>query len=312
VIDYVKKQEFALVFLCTEKTIRSCMNNFQHIINCMKPKEVFVICSAHTSSLISNEEKETIQIIDEDTLVEGMTFSSVKESIKEINPNGIKRTGWYFQQFLKLGFALKSEDDLYLVWDSDTLPLKETCMFQNDKMYFDVKEEFNVLYFDTISKILPRLRKKENYSFISEHMMFHSGYVRKMLEEISRDDVKDFWKVIIKNIPPKQLDQSGFSEFETYGTYMTQTFPDVYEIRKWKSLREGALFFRDGLSVEKRDELSHYFDAISFEEHDVQKKLTYILSNRFFQKIRFIRFFEGSKGIVKNIFVWIKIKKYVK
>ncbi|MEI3192244.1 MAG: DUF6492 family protein [Lachnospiraceae bacterium] len=56
------------------------------------------------------------------------------------------RSGWYFQQFLKFGYAQVCEDEYYIVWDSDTVPLHPISHFQDGKPVFTKKEEMEPPY----------------------------------------------------------------------------------------------------------------------------------------------------------------------
>ena len=62
------------------------------------------------------------QLIDENTMVAGLSFSEVFGYLKKKGCDSVNKVGWYFQQFLKLAFALTSYcKGYYLTWDSDTL-----------------------------------------------------------------------------------------------------------------------------------------------------------------------------------------------
>lgn len=57
-----------------------------------------------------------LRVIDEDALVEGMSFLSLR---KVLEPFGAeRRTGWYLQQFLKMGFSLSKWCNKYYLYAS--------------------------------------------------------------------------------------------------------------------------------------------------------------------------------------------------
>jgi len=63
-----------------------------------------------------------IELIDEDSLAEGLKRDYVSALLVARGANP-ERSGWYFQQFLKLCYSLDpSASDYYLVWDADTIP----------------------------------------------------------------------------------------------------------------------------------------------------------------------------------------------
>ena len=48
-----------------------------------------------------------------------------------------------------------------------------------------------------------------------------------------------WYEKIINCIDPKYLYHTGFSEFETYGSFVKVHYKQVYSKRLWKSLRQG-------------------------------------------------------------------------
>ena len=90
-----------------------------------------------------------ITFYDEDKIFPELSFTSVKDVINQRNLNTC-RTGWYFQQFLKMAYALICEEPNYLIWDADTIPLKK---YDTEKLNFDVITEYRKAYFDTINKL---------------------------------------------------------------------------------------------------------------------------------------------------------------
>ena len=59
---------------------------------------------------------------------------------------------------------------------------------------------------------------------------------------------------------------SGFSEFETYGTFVNKYYINTYDIRPWKSLREGSQYYNPNYLTDKDiQNISKNYDAISFE-----------------------------------------------
>ncbi len=185
--------------------------------------------------------------------------------------------GWYYQQFLKLQLAERCQDEYYMTWDGDTIPCRPVQMFADDgRPYLDNKNEYHELYFTTMAKLIPGMRKLIRGSFISEHMIFQAQLVRDMIHAIDKNENlkgASYWEKILRAIEPIQIHQSAFSEFETYGTYVALHRPDLYRIREWHSFRLGGEFFNPETICE-RDYLwlAKDFDAISFEKgHSIKE-----------------------------------------
>ena len=198
--------------------------------------------------------------------------------------------GWYVQQFIKLNYSRFTNDDYYLIWDSDTVPVRDITLQTRtppQQPYFDIKTHHHEPYFRTISKILPGVSKKIQGSFISEHMLINSQYMREMLSEIENNPEligENFAERIINAINIDDLRGSGFSEFETYGNYVMTRYPEAYALRKWHSLRSGMKLYSE---IDERNEkwLAKYYDAVSIEKWQRASKLAKLIQTSLFQKI---------------------------
>ncbi len=245
----------------------------------------FKFCKQHLNFInkvvfIGNEEVEKLakdaspllgvelSFINENDLID---VNKVRKLMTKIDPKSSHRSGWYVQQFLKMQYCKICKDEYYLIWDSDTIPLKNIDMFNdsNGKPFFDVKTEYHEPYFATMKKIFPNLGKKYDFSFISEHMLIKTYLMSDLIDKIQDNkniDGDTWYEKIINSINPADLRHSGFSEFETYGTFVQEYHPKVYEIRQWHSLRgEENKYNFEKLSDAEIKKLAESYDAISFE-----------------------------------------------
>ncbi|MCR5407246.1 MAG: DUF6492 family protein [Lachnospiraceae bacterium] len=184
-------------------------------------------------------------------------------------PRGV--TGWYYQQFLKMEYSKMCENEYYMSWDGDTVPCKDVVMFREDGTpYLDLKHEYNELYFTTMGRLIPGLKKLIEASFISEHMMFKCDIMKRLIEKIELNDSIPgirFYEKIISCIPLEDIQENGFSEFETYGSFVCLTMPQAYRLREWHSFRlAGEFFDPDKITDEDYEWLGRDFDAVSFEK----------------------------------------------
>ena len=214
-------------------------------------------CFAEFSSTFCDQ--YGVQLIDENKLLPYLSFSSVKSILSRNGKENV--TGWYFQQFLKIGFALSEyAKDYYLIWDSDTVPLQKISFFENNNILLNPKKEHHQPYFDTIKKLF-NVDSFANYSFISEHMMIDTSIMREMISVISKDNN---WVDTILSNCDYSINQS-FSEFETYGTYCLNYHPNKYTTRNLSTLRCGGMLFGRQVSQKELENLSLDFDTASFE-----------------------------------------------
>ncbi len=179
------------------------------------------------------------------------------------------KPGWYYQQFLKMAYAYACDCDHYMSWDSDTIPLRKIKLF-NDKglPYLDTKAEFNPGYFRTIRNLFG-MEKAYDRSFIAEHMLFSREYMLEMIAEIENlpCDGTRFYEKIFASIDLDNM-KMGFSEFETYGTWIMNRHPESYALRAWRSIRKAGLFV-DSHDLTDSDVkwLARDYDAASFESY---------------------------------------------
>ncbi len=245
-------------------------------------------------------------------------FDAIKAIYNELcqktslpNPSSVN---WYYQQFLKLAYARQCDAEYYLLWDSDTLPLQPISMFSEDERpYFDVKPECNTTYFTTIERLF-HFTKIIEKSFISEHMIIKRDLMLEMLDEIEKLSYpgESFYEKILYAIGPDNLVR-GFSEFETFGTWVGMRHSSAYKLRPWKSFRNLSFFVNiNDLTEEDVDWLSKDYYAITFEKYqETEPALTELFRNpRYREKLSSQQFFlsvlesgalgEYSNGTIKQ------------
>ena len=229
------------------------------------------------------------EFIDEDKLYDTLSYANVQRMLLNRDVFAKSYTGWYFQQFLKMAYSTVCEDEYYLVWDADLIPLKKLGFFDEDgRPFFDVKTEYLPSYFCTLSKLFDgRIKKHNDYSYISEHMIIKTEYMRGLILELENNSKLSgnlFYERIINTIRMIDIPSNGFSEYETYGNYVAQKHPESYSIRRLKTLREGDIFlgeYRDDIFLEWA---ANSYDTICFENKIEQisalkDNLEYYMSN---------------------------------
>lgn len=289
---------YDVVIVALEKDLRIIEKFIDMFTMYLPMKRLVLIGDFKVKEHIKNIRYQEVYYIDEESLISRANITNIISKRTKNNIKAVNRSGWYLQQFVKMKYAQVCKDDYYLLWDCDTIPLKKVTMFL-DRPIFDIKDEYHKEYFDTIGKILPGYEKKITKSFISEHMLIHTKSMNKMIADIESNteiEGKSFDEKILNAILEDILPYSGFSEFETYGTYILSNFPDLYNCREWKSLREGTKYFEvDKLTKKDFLWLSKEFDAITFEKTMEKRKGYWLMQNTFFHKIMH---FSTIKGLM--------------
>lgn len=193
-----------------------------------------------------------VEFLDGNTLLQGMSRETVSDIIEKVcRENGVPfvdRAGWYFQQFIKMSYAFHSEEEYYVSWDMDTVPLRDIPFFseKDGKPQFFERDEDHEEYFATLDTLCPGKIKKyrQAKSFVNQFMIFKTDVMKELVGIMENSTVKGtvWWEKILHAVDPRYITQAGFSEFETYGNYTMQYYPQLYHVTKIEQCRTGASF----------------------------------------------------------------------
>lgn len=240
----------------------------------LSPKTVYIITDLRFKRFLPKMilENDNCVVIDENKLVEGMNLNMLKLLFVKLNRK-IMGAGWYYQQFIKMAFALSKycDTDYYLSWDSDTIPLRKIEFFDgNGKPFFTLKTEHHAPYFVAIERLLG-ISKTNSCSYIAENMLFNKSIMLELINRIQSNDRLEgntWFEKIVYVMEPESVSPMGFSEFETYGNYCLNYYPDFYEERTLPSFRGGGLIQGRFVSEKILKQLSFDQATASFEIYD--------------------------------------------
>lgn len=203
-------------------------------------------------------------VISEDDFLPGMAPAELRQLGR---PHFPEAAGWYLQQLLKLQFAFQyPDDDYYLIWDADTVPLRPLRFFDSEgRMLLTKAREYHPPYFETYQRLFQE-RPSRDFSFIAQHMVVQKSVAREMLECLQqRTGGRRNWAWSIMQNLPEQGDNL-FSEYETYGHYIKSRYPDRVRFIERDWLREGAEYTRGWIpSPEDLQRLGQKYDYVAFE-----------------------------------------------
>ena len=149
-----------------------------------------------------------------------------------------ERYGWYLQQLIKLE-ALKrlaEAGKVGLIWDADTIPLKQISFFDRGQTLLYRGEEHHTPYFQVISRLL-NMNRIVSHSFVAQCFPCQPRWILSLCEEIEQTHGAPWWKALIDNIDFRE--RSGFSEYETLGTFVSHRFPNDWNWNHRKWTRDG-------------------------------------------------------------------------
>jgi hypothetical protein len=255
-----------VVAACLKRDLPLLALAYQNLRHFVPMKQLHVITSrrdfGHFENVLGNE----VVLLDENEMIPGVTLAALKAVPLARFSQG---PGWYFQQLLKFQFAFhKPEDDYFLIWDADTIPLRPLEFFDaQGRMLLTKAEEFHPPYFSTYENLLGRPAQRE-CSFIAQHMLVQKSILRELLAEIERHcpgNENWAWK-IMRNLGGDGSNR--FSEYETYGHYLKEKHPELVAFRELPWLRRGATECGRNPSESALQKLGENFFYASFEDSE--------------------------------------------
>lgn len=197
----------------------------------------------------------------------GLAIARVRELVNNYFIHSMC-AGWYFQQFLKMGFALSPyAKDYYLIWDADTIPTSPISFFdKNGKMFIAKKTKYHRPYFETMQCLID-MDKTVDFSFIAEHMIIKTAYMKELIKSVLNSKMyvenESWYKIIIDAINPNH--SFGFSEFETYGAFVYNTHSREFVYRTLRTFRRAGFLFGRCMTHREIDEFNSVTDTLSLE-----------------------------------------------
>ena len=177
-----------------------------------------------------------------------------------------RRAGWYLQQFLKLAAAAEPGTEWRLVWDGDTLPLRPLRFLSDEVLprpLLAPRADWHPPYFRTIERLLGN-GSFAPHSFIHEHLLMRRDRAVALLDSLRAEGTP--WPLrVLKAIDDADLVPSGFSEFETYGTFVHRRDPHHFAPRPLRSTRDAMVLLGPCPAAANLIALSKRFDLATFE-----------------------------------------------
>lgn len=170
------------------------------------------------------------------------------------------RPNWIYQMLLKI-FQNVTNNDNYLVIESDCIILNKLEFFNEDKTIFYLgRDHFHQQYY-TFNQRLLGIGREYDHSFISEFMMYDKNVVKDMLSKTNCNTVEDFLELVYTYVDP----ESYPSDYDLYGNFFYTNYPEKFETKVLNfdmSGRSGD-YWSDG-EIKHLIQKHHDKDAISF------------------------------------------------
>lgn len=169
----------------------------------------------------------------------GCRFQDEDEAVpirlKDVNfaVGGHDRSGWIFQQLIKLNCGALSDKSHVYVIDADTVLVRDQKFERDGKEVLLSSDEFHLPYREAFKRIFG-FEPSSDRSFVAHQMLFDVGRLGEMKREMEASHGGNPWfRVILDNLDASEM--SSFSEFETYGNWMLRRYPDDIVIEYWEN-----------------------------------------------------------------------------
>lgn len=216
VIPIIKK-DLNILPLCLEG-VHHCVSNEIKNIYIVAPKEPEILEFCRQENIVFVEESSVL----------GLTPKQINLVIRESDGSLINRSGWLFQQLLKLSGRIGTCEN-YLCIDSDHVLVRpHTFIAADSKPVFYMSSELHRPYYDNI-QILTGWKNLNALSFVAHKMVFNKQQIADLHRLLERKSGKDWITTIIESYDRTQ--GAGFSEFELYGNFVKEKY-----LRPWKQL----------------------------------------------------------------------------
>lgn len=176
--------------------------------------------------------------------------------------DGMDRSGWIFQQLLKLAGDKICGRDYFLVIDADTILIRPQVFIEKGKHIFNYTHEFHLPYIETYQRLL-KMSTVLPVSLISNYMLFDRAILQALKDEVESVNQTSWYRAILNNIDYGEM--SPFSEYETYGNYTITRYPKNVKFYFWYNISLPRRVLRELPDLKRK--LCGRYKSISFHHH---------------------------------------------
>lgn len=229
--------------------IKSLKKHFAHnVFN-------ITIIAPNSSNIIDFCKSMSLKFIDETKLLP-IQKKDIKYGYKNMD-----RSGWMFQQLIKIAGALSAETEKVFICDADTIFVRKQVFYCDDGIIYDIPIENHNPYKDAYEKITG-LNAPQNYSITAHHILVEKSILKELLDLIETKNAKKWWLAICDTISSEII--SCHSDYDTLGFYsIEKTFATSY-IR----YGENGTFKRKYIWIRKIPGISLLYRTISFHSYN--------------------------------------------
>ncbi|MGO4728853.1 DUF6492 family protein [Paenibacillus sp. 2KB_22] len=177
------------------------------------------------------------------------------------------RSGWLYQQLLKMNGDHIVRAKHFLVMDADTVLIKPHSFIVENKTVFYCRDWSQPEYFNTYRKLLG-MKAPRPRSFVTHYMLFEKSKLSALKKKIETIHQLPWYKAIISNINKKK--QFGFSEYETYANFMYSKNPASIILKS--SMNKSLNMNASSLKEQQIRNFALKYRSLSFHKRKIYSK----------------------------------------
>lgn len=172
-----------------------------------------------------------------------------------------ERSGWLFQQLLKLSGDRLVRAEHFLVIDADTVLIQPHKFLSGGRTNFYTRSWSQPEYFRTYKKLMGRAASAPR-SLVTHYMLLEKSKLRELKRAIEARHGKSWYRAIIDSID--RTKQFGFSEYETYGNFVYSRYPG--SVRLLPAMNRALHSRVDSMTTRRYKRLAAKYRSVSFHE----------------------------------------------
>lgn len=231
-----------------------------HVIDAVRkyvkhPIREIIIVAPRKQRILDLCTKKGCRFVHEDTVLP-ITKKNIHYQSKKWD-----RSGWLYQQLLKLGGDKVCSSKYYLVIDADTVLIRPHVFKMGNKTVFYCRNWSQNEYFKTYKKLMGKSRASRS-SFVTHYMLFKKSKVKQLKQAIESKHNSRWYSAIMKSMNKSK--QFAFSEFETYGNFLYSHEPEKMILKPANNKSLHSSFSQ--ISPSKMSSLTKSYRSISFHQ----------------------------------------------
>ncbi|WP_373230306.1 DUF6492 family protein [Cohnella sp.] len=172
-----------------------------------------------------------------------------------------ERSGWLFQQLLKMSGDTLCSSEYFLAIDADTLLIRPHLFRTGKKTVFYCRKWSQPEYFKTYRRLLGK-KPSSTSSFVTHYMLFNKSKLAQLKRTLKSKHQTSWYKAILSKMDKSK--QFAFSEFETYGNFLYSINPGGVILKR--ALNKSLNMNIGEITRKRVNALSKRYRSISFHK----------------------------------------------